>query len=140
MKARDNLIIPCPALEIRRIHRMSRFYSESYKWSLYEKYQSGFTLTEICEISGVTDKPLREWFRYFDLQHSKADSMILKEINRRSTQLSKQLEKTRAEVKLLQSELVLAEIPEHAKLHHVKSSVFPFLTYSLYSYNYQPVY
>lgn len=95
---------------------MSRFYSESYKWSLYEKYQSGFTLTEICEISGVTDKPLREWFRYFDLQHSKADSMILKEINRRSTQLSKQLEKTRAEVKLLQSELVLAEIPEFVRI------------------------
>ena len=30
---------------------MSRFYSESYKWSLYEKYRTGFTLPEICEIS-----------------------------------------------------------------------------------------
>lgn len=37
---------------------MSRFYSDAYKWSLYEKYRNGFTLTELCEISGVTDKPL----------------------------------------------------------------------------------
>lgn len=37
---------------------MSKFYDEAYKWQLYEKYRNGFTLTEICELSGVTDKSL----------------------------------------------------------------------------------
>ena len=59
---------------------MSRFYSETYKWSLYEKYRSGFTLTELQEISGITDKPLREWFRYFDLLYSQANSISLEEV------------------------------------------------------------
>lgn len=51
---------------------MSRFYSDAYKWSLYEKYRNGFTLTELCEISGVTDKPLREWFRQIDSQYAQS--------------------------------------------------------------------
>ena len=53
---------------------MSRFYSEAYKWSLYEKYRSGFSLTELCEISGITDKPLREWFREALIKASKSQA------------------------------------------------------------------
>lgn len=93
MRVRESLIIPCPMLVIQKTRRMSRFYSGAYKWSLYEKYRTGFSLTEICKIFGVTDKPLREWFRHFDLQYSKASSVSLKEVNRKSAQLRKQFEK-----------------------------------------------
>lgn len=95
---------------------MSRFYDEPYKWSLYEKYRSGFTLTELQEISGITDKPLREWFRCFDLQYSQASSTSLKEVNWKSTQLRKQLEAAQIELGLLQNEAVLAEIPESVRI------------------------
>ena len=103
-------------LVIQKTRRMSRFYSEAYKWSLYEKYRIGFSLAEICEVSGVTDKPLREWFRHFDLQYSRASSMSLKEVNRKSAQLRKQFEKTQAELRLFQSELVLMEVPESVRI------------------------
>ena len=103
-------------LVIQKTRRMSRFYSEAYKWSLYEKYRIGFSLAEICEISGVTDKPLREWFRHFDLQYSRASSMSLKEVNRKSAQLRKQFEKTQAELRLFQSELGLTEVPESVRI------------------------
>lgn len=95
---------------------MSRFYDEPYKWSLYEKYRSGFTLTELQEISGITDKPLREWFRCFDLQYSQASSTSLKEANWKSTQLRKQLEAAQIELSLLQNETVLPEVPESVRI------------------------
>ena len=95
---------------------MSRFYDEPYKWLLYEKYRSGFTLTELQEISGITDKPLREWFRCFDLQYSQASSTNLKEVNWKSAHLRKQLEVAQIELGLLQNESVLAEIPESVRI------------------------
>ena len=116
MKVRSSLIILCPMLVIWKIRRMSRFYSEAYKWSLYEKYRTGFSLTEICEISGVTDKPLREWFRHFDLQYSRASSMSLKEVNRKSAQLTKQFEKAQAELRLFRSGSVFVEVPESIRI------------------------
>ena len=95
---------------------MSRFYSERYKWSLYERYRTGFTLTEICEISGITDKPLRKWFRCFDLQYSRVSSVTLKEAGRKSVQLRAQIERGQAELRLLQGESVLAEVPESLRI------------------------
>lgn len=95
---------------------MSRFYSEGYKWSLYEKYRSGFTLTELQEISGITDKPLREWFRYFDLLYSQANSISLEEVYQKSAQLRKRLEKMQVELRLLQNEAVLAAVPEPVRI------------------------
>ena len=95
---------------------MSRFYSEGYKWSLYEKYRSGFTLTELQEISGITDKPLREWFRYFDRLYSRASSISLDEVHQEGAQLRKQFKKMQAELGLLQNEAVLAEVPESVRI------------------------
>lgn len=95
---------------------MSRFYSEAYKWSLYERYHSGFTLTELQEISGITDKPLREWFRYFDRLYSRVSSISLEEVQQKNAQLRKQFEKMRAELGLLQNEAVLAEVPESVRI------------------------
>ena len=96
--------------------RMSRFYSETYKWSLYEKCRSGFTLTELQEISGITDKPLREWFRYFDRLYSRASSISLEEVHQKSAQLRKQLENMQVELRLLQNEAVLATVPEPVRI------------------------
>ena len=53
------------------IYRWVNSWSDEYKWLLYEKYRDGSSLTELCEISGVTDKPLREWFRNIDFQCAK---------------------------------------------------------------------
>lgn len=66
---------------------MSRFYDEAYKWLLYEKHLSGFTLTELCEISGVTDKSLSEWFKRFDAQYAQASTGSLETIRRRNAEL-----------------------------------------------------
>ena len=95
---------------------MSRFYSEAYKWSLYERYRSGFTLTELQELSGITDKPLREWFRYFDLLYSRASSISLEEVHQKSAQLRKQLKKMQVELGFLQNEAVLAAVPESVRI------------------------
>ena len=72
---------------------MSRFYSEAYKWSLYEKYRAGFSLTEICEISGITDKPLREWFRRFDMQYAQANQISISSSRIKIICLAKQVHK-----------------------------------------------
>ena len=66
---------------------MSRFYSDAYKWSLYEKYRNGFTLTELCEMSGVTDKPLREWFRHIDLQYAKSIQLSVESVQQENSNL-----------------------------------------------------
>ena len=95
---------------------MSRFYDEPYKWSLYEKYRSGFTLTELQEISGITDKPLREWFRYFDRLYLRASSISLEEVHQESAQLRKQFEKMQAELGLLQNEAVLTAVSESIRI------------------------
>ena len=95
---------------------MSRFYSEAYKWSLYEKYRSGFSLTELCEISGITLKPLRGCFKFFDRLYSRTSSISLEEVHQESAQLRKQFEKMQAELGLLQNEAVLAEVPESVRI------------------------
>lgn len=95
---------------------MSRFYSETYKWSLYEKYRTGFTLTEICEISGITDKPLREWFRRFDMQYAQANQMSIKVAQLETNCLAEQLKKKRAELTLLQSDSAIGGIPETLRI------------------------
>ena len=95
---------------------MSRFYSETYKWSLYEKYRAGFTLKEICEISGITDKPLREWFRRFDMQYAQANQMSIKAAQLETICLAEQLKKKRAELTILQSDSAIGGIPETLRI------------------------
>ena len=80
---------------------MSRFYSDSYKWSLYKKYRNGFTLTELCEMSGVTDKPLREWFRHIDLQYAKSTQLSVKSAQQENSNLRQTVRQKQAELELL---------------------------------------
>ena len=63
---------------------MSRFYSDEHKWALYEKYRTGSSLTELCCSTGITDKPLREWFRHFDLQINCVSSFNLGELRQKN--------------------------------------------------------
>ena len=104
---------------------MSRFYSEAYKWSLYEKYRAGFSLTEICEISGITDKPLREWFRRFDMQYAQANQISISSSRIKIICLAKQVKKKRAELMLLQSDSAIGRIPESQRI----ASAFPLVNH-----------
>ena len=66
---------------------MSRFYSDAYKWSLYEKFRNGFTLTELYEMTGVTDKPLRKWFRQIDSQYAQSARLSVKSVQQENAHL-----------------------------------------------------
>lgn len=91
---------------------MSRFYSDAYKWSLYEKYRNGYTLTELCVITGITDKPLREWFRALDAKCAQAHMIGLETARLETIRLKKQIEEKKAELNIFQSEAVVGKIPE----------------------------
>ena len=95
---------------------MSRFYSDSYKWSLYEKYRNGFTLTELCEISGVTDKPLREWFRHIDFQYAKSTQFSVESVQQENLNLRQAVREKQAELKLLNK--IMAVIPEAQRVYY----------------------
>lgn len=95
---------------------MSRFYSDAYKWSLYEKYRNGFTLTELCEMSGVTDKPLREWFRHIDLQYAKSIQLSVESVQQDNSNLRQAVRQKQAELKLLSE--IMAVIPEAQRVSY----------------------
>lgn len=95
---------------------MSRFYSDAYKWSLYEKYRNGFTLTELCEISGVTDKPLREWFRHIDFQYAKCSQLSVKSVQQENAHLGQAVRQKQAELKLLSK--IMEVIPEAQRVSY----------------------
>lgn len=94
---------------------MSRFYDEAYKWLLYEKHLSGFTLTELCEISGVTDKSLSEWFKQFDAQYAQASTEDLKTIRRRNAELRSTIKQRQVESLLLR-DWGISEVPEIVRI------------------------
>lgn len=100
---------------------MSRFYSDAYKWSLYEKFRNGFTLTELCEISGVTDKPLREWFRHIDSQYSRSTQLSVKSVQQENEHLKLIVQQRQNELKLLNE--IIAGIPEDQRI----SRAYPLL-------------
>lgn len=95
---------------------MSKFYDDAYKWQLYEKYRNGFTLTEICEISGVTDKSLSEWFKRFDAQYTQASTLNLKTVHRKNADLRSVFQQKEVELFLLQNEWDIAGISEPSRI------------------------
>lgn len=72
---------------------MSRFYDEKYKWGLYVRYRNGRTLTQLCDETGITDKPLREWFRNLDQLYKQVCSVRLDDIRRWNSQINVELQK-----------------------------------------------
>lgn len=95
---------------------MSKFYDDAYKWQLYEKHCNGFTLTELSEMSSVTDKSLSAWFKQIDLQYSQAGTMDLKTVHRRNAQLRNAFTQKHTELLLLQNEPTVKAIPETARI------------------------
>lgn len=95
---------------------MSKFYDEAYKWQLYEKHCNGFTLTEICEMSGVTDKSLSEWFKRFDAQYAQASTVDLKTVRRKNADLRSAFKQRETELFLLQNEWGITEISEPVRI------------------------
>lgn len=95
---------------------MSKFYDMAYKWSLYEKHCNGFTLTEICEMSGITDKSLSEWFKRFDAQYAQVSAVDLKTVRRKNADLRSAFKQRKAELFLLQNEWDIAEISEPVRI------------------------
>ena len=93
---------------------MSRFFSDAYKWSLYEKFRNGFTLTELCEIYGVTDKPLREWFRRIDSQYAQSARLSVKSVQQENAHLKLVVQQKQNELKLLNE--IIADIPEAQRI------------------------
>lgn len=93
---------------------MSKFYDEAYKWQLYEKHCNGFTLTELSEMSGVTDKSLSAWSKQLDLQYFQVGTMDLKTVHRRNAQLRNAFTQKHTELLLLQNEHTVKAIPEIA--------------------------
>ena len=88
---------------------MSRFYSDAYKWSLYEKFRNGFTLTELYEMTGVTDKPLRKWFRQIDSQYAQSARLSVKSVQQENAHLKLVVQQKQNELKLLNE--IIADIP-----------------------------
>lgn len=94
---------------------MSKFYDEAYKWSLYEKYHNGFTLTELCEISGISDKSLHEWFKRFDYEYAQASVISLSTVRQNNARLKKAIRQRQLELALLQ-ETGIKAIPEIVRI------------------------
>ena len=93
---------------------MSRFCNDAYKWSLYEKFRNGFTLTELCEMTGVTDKPLREWFRRIDSQYAQGARLSVKSVRQENAHLKLVVQKRQNELKLLNE--IIPDIPEAQRI------------------------
>lgn len=94
---------------------MSKFYDEAYKWSLYEKYHNGFTLTELCEISGISDKSLHEWFKRFNYEYAQASVISLSTVRQSNARLKKAIRQRQLELALLQ-ETGIEAIPEIVRI------------------------
>lgn len=89
---------------------MSRFYDEKYKWGLYVRYRKGRTLTQLCDETGITDKPLREWFRKFDQLYEQTCSVTLEDIRRWNSKINAEIQKKYNEHSVLQQ--MFKAIPE----------------------------
>lgn len=90
---------------------MSKFYNDIYKWSLYADFRSGKTITQLCDVSGITDKPLRSWFKQFDSELAQVNALTIEEFCRENRRNREALQREQLEASLLQS-IVLDSIPE----------------------------
>ena len=95
---------------------MSKFYNDAYKWSLYEAYQDGHTITELCKTSGITDKPLREWFRKFDWEYAWLKSIDTAILHRRNRCTQADTKNKQLELSLILSSYLLHSIEEPQRI------------------------
>lgn len=96
---------------------MSKFYDEAYKWSLYMQYLGGQTLTQLCDATGITDKPLREWFKQFDSERLQVGNMTVVMLHQRHKRQREILQRQHAELAIIQKTAALETIPEVLRIH-----------------------
>ena len=94
-----------------QIRQMSKFYNDTYKWSLYADFRSGKTITQLCDVSGITDKPLRSWFKQFDAELAQVNALTIEEFCRENRRNREALQREQLEASLLQS-IILDSNPE----------------------------
>ena len=90
---------------------MSKFYDDARKWQLYVRHRRGRTLTQLQDETGITDKPLRAWFRAFDAQLSCPDNQDLLQLQQELRALREQHRQTAAELKAVRT-IVQQALPE----------------------------
>lgn len=91
---------------------MPKSYNDAYKWSLYEAYQAGHTITELCKTSGITDKPLREWFRKLNQEYTRLKSIDPAILHRRNSCTQMDIKNKQLELSLILSSYLLHSIEE----------------------------
>lgn len=79
-------------------------------WGLYVRYRKGRTLTQLCDETGIADKPLREWFRNFNQLYEQSCSAVLEDIRRWNSQINFEIQKKYNERDVLQQ--IFETIPE----------------------------
>lgn len=95
---------------------MPKSYNDAYKWSLYEAYQAGHTITELCKTSGITDKPLREWFRKLDQEYARLKSIDPAILHRRNSCTQTDIKNKQLELSLILSSYLLHSIEEPQRI------------------------
>ena len=90
---------------------MPKFYDDAQKWQLYVRHRRGRTLTQLQDETGITDKPLRAWFRAFDAQLSCPDNQDLLRLQEELRALREQHRQTTAELEAVRT-IVQQALPE----------------------------
>ena len=93
---------------------MSKFYDDAQKWQLYVRHRRGRTLTQLQDETGITDKPLRAWFRTFDAQLSCPDNQDLLRLQEELHALREQHRQTIAELEAVRT-IVQQALPEFTR-------------------------
>ena len=93
---------------------MSKFYDDAQKWQLYVRHRRGRTLTQLQDETGITDKPLRAWFRAFDAQLSCPDNQDLLRLQEELRALREQHRQTTAEREAVRT-IVQQALPEFTR-------------------------
>lgn len=93
---------------------MSKFYNDAQKWQLYVRHRRGRTLTQLQDETGITDKPLRAWFRAFDAQLSCPDNQDLLRLQEELRALREQHRQTTAELEAVHT-IVQQALPEFTR-------------------------
>lgn len=93
---------------------MSKFYDGAQKWQLYVRHRRGRTLTQLQDETGITDKPLRAWFRAFDAQLSCPDNQDLLRLQEELRALREQHRQTTAELEAVRT-IVQQALPEFTR-------------------------
>lgn len=93
---------------------MSGYYDNAQKWQLYIRHRRECTLTQLQEDIGITDKSLREWFRFFDTLLAQYSEQNLRTMQAEICRLRKLLHQSTWEQNILKS-AITKSVPEFTR-------------------------